>query len=224
MGDLLLHHPLVQLEAGDAVGEYPTGTRPNLENGHRVAFAGQFFRHHQSGRSGSDHRDPLAGRSGPFRHRVAVLATLEVGGKGLKLSNRHRLPALAHDAGPLTQPLLRTDATADLRQVASLAEDLCGSDEILLLDQPEGEGDIVVCRAGFNALGFGALDASGRLDYGGAGIVAQIHLTEVPDAFLHGLLGDRLMGNLHAGLAVDVLRIRSAVPHPTIPSSGMLAG
>ncbi len=134
------------------------------------------------------------------------MRVLIVGGERLQSTDRHRGQSLLDvDAGPLALDDLRTHAPADFRHRAGLAEHPSRILELAVLDLPQSQRDIVVQRTGFDTGGAGALDAAHGLGYRSLGVIRQVDLFEVGDPHLGILLGDRLVGQSHTALSIDLL-------------------
>ncbi len=99
---------------------------------------------------------------------------------------------------------MRADPPADFRQGAGLAVKVGGFQELPLLDQPHGGGNIVVGGAGCDAGSrIGAMHAARGFQHGALGIQGDDHVFEVADALLGIAVINIGEGYAGAGFAID---------------------
>ena len=158
--DQSLHHFFLQLEVGNAVEQQAAGARPGVKDGDAVAAPGQFFRHRQPGRAGSDHRHLIAAGRHRKLHQEAVGRAQVVGAESLQLADPHRRAPGGEHAGAFTERLLRADASADVGHVAGLEKLLRPLSEAPAGNQEHGLGNVVAHRAGVHAGSVLALQAA----------------------------------------------------------------
>ncbi|EKD40315.1 MAG: hypothetical protein ACD_75C00095G0002 [uncultured bacterium] len=94
----------------------------------------------------ADHRHPLAGR--PHLRQVGTPAHFKGGIDDILFdtTDGHRAEIVVQSAGPLAEPVLGTDPSADFRQAVGLMAQFGRLDYPPLVRQPQPVGDIVMNR------------------------------------------------------------------------------
>ena len=210
----VLDDVLLELEGWDAEGQQSADLRVLVVDDGLDAVARQHVGGTQAGRSGTDDRHPLAGLDHVGQVRAPALLEGLVGDVLLDRADGHRAEAVVERAGAFAEPVLRTDAAADLGQRIGLVAEFGGLEQVALGHQLEPVRDVVVNRALPLAVRVAAVQAAsgllGRL-FGG---VVPVDLAEVLQPY-HGLgLGRILSGDVEK-LEVILAHVRSpAMPLP----------
>ena len=110
------YHLLVQFEWRNTVGEQAADAGIAIKYLCLDAGAGKHVGAGQSGRSGADDGDALAGGHHLAQIRSPALLDGFIGDVLLDRADAHRTEAVIQRAGTFTQPILWTDAATDLRQ------------------------------------------------------------------------------------------------------------
>jgi len=144
--DFLLHNGLGQTEFRNTVNQNTAGGMQRFEYGDGISFFGQIAGAGESGRTGTDHRDPVTIRRGLYG-RFGGICIVPVGNKALQAADCNRCAHDAADAPLLALGLLRANAAADCRQGAGSGDDLISAFKITLTDFCDERGNIDIDRA-----------------------------------------------------------------------------
>ena len=110
-----VHHPLLDLELGNAVAEQTADAIGFLEDGDEMAGLVQLVRGRQSGRARSDHRHALAGPHRRRRGADPAFVERPLDDRQLDVLDRDRIVVDAEDAGALAGG--RAQAAGEVREV-----------------------------------------------------------------------------------------------------------
>ena len=178
----LLDHVLFELERRDAEGQQSADLRVAVEHHGRDAVAHQDVGAGEARGTRADDRDALAGAHDVRQVGLPAQPEGLVGDVFLDRADAHGAQAVVQRAGALAQPVLRTDASAHLRQRIGLMRELRRLEQLALVDQRQPVRNVVVDRAFPLAERVAAGQAAAGLLRGGLGAVLRIDFAKFPDA------------------------------------------
>ncbi len=193
-----LDHFLLELEAGDAVDQQPTGPVVTVVDGDLIAAAAQMVGGAEARRARADDPHRLGQLLWGLQRRDPALLPGLVGQVLLdRADGDGAVAGLFDHAVAFAEAVLRTDAAADLRHGAGGLGEVVGFPDAALGGHPQPVGDVVVERAMRLAERHAALRAARGL-FGGLGVdEVGVDLVEVLGAGLHVALGGRAALDLH---------------------------
>ncbi len=158
------HDGLFQLKARDAVSQQPTRPVVAIVDVDSMPRPAQMLCRCQPGWSRTDDRNRLPGRGAGDQRLDPAIVPRGVGNELLHRANGNcTVPGGLNYAIPLTQPVLRTDASANLGHGRGGVRQLISLAQAPLRRQPQPVGDVIVERAVHRAIGHAALRTARRL-------------------------------------------------------------
>ncbi|MND98509.1 hypothetical protein D3C80_908660 [compost metagenome] len=143
----LHHHFFFQLEGRNTEGQQATDLGMTIVNHRFHAVAGQHIGTGQTGRTGTDHRHPFAGRQYMGHVRLPAHFDRFVADIALDVTDGHRTELIVESTRAFTQAILWANAAADFRQAVGLVRQIRRLHDATFIRQLQPVRDVVVNRA-----------------------------------------------------------------------------
>ena len=189
------HHPLLQLEIGNSIGQQPPDAVGSFEHGDPVAHLVQLVRAGQAGRTRTHHGHLFPGPNGGRRRLDPAFTEGMLDDADFDLLDGDRFIVDSQHTGLFAGR--RTDPAGKLGEVVGLVQYLDGFLPAVSIDQVVPVRNDVAQRTTGVAEGNAAIHAAGPLTlHQGVGRI-PVHLKPVLEALLDGATGGHLSADFH---------------------------